>query len=136
VVYWPVIALVVLVGGYLAVSLFVAVRFSISNRGPPERTPDNASLEYREVSFKSANGVPLAAWWVPPAEGESARAAVLVHRWGGEKSDEHVIGTPRSTPARATVFYRSTFGAVEGPATRGALWVTRRRETCKGRLPG
>ena len=92
-VYWTVIALVVLAGGYLAVSLFVAVRFSAPNRGPPERAPDNAGLEYREVNLKSADGVPLAAWWVSPAEGESSRAAVLVHGWGGDKSDEHVIGT-------------------------------------------
>ncbi|MDQ3860673.1 MAG: alpha/beta fold hydrolase [Actinomycetota bacterium] len=92
-VYWPVIALMVLAGGYLAVSLFVAVRFSAPNREPPERTPADAGLEYREVSFESADRVPLEAWWVPPAEGESSRAAVLVHGWGGDKSDEHVIET-------------------------------------------
>jgi fermentation-respiration switch protein FrsA (DUF1100 family) len=83
----------VLAGGYLAVSLFVAVRFSAPNREPPERTPADAGLEYREVSFESADRVPLEAWWVPPAEGESSRAAVLVHGWGGDKSDEHVIET-------------------------------------------
>src|SRR5215204_24786 len=83
----------VLAGGYLAVSLFVAVRFSAPNREPPERTPANAGLEYREVSFESVDGVPLEAWWVPPAEGESSRAAVLVHGWGGDKSDEPVIET-------------------------------------------
>ena len=92
-VYWPVIALMVLAGGYLAVSLFVAVRFSAPNREPPERTPADAGLEYREVSFESADRVPLEAWWVPPAEGESSRAAVLVHGWDGDKSDEHVIET-------------------------------------------
>ena len=94
-VYWPVIALMVLAGGYLAVSLFVAVRFSAPNREPPERTPADAGLEYREVSFESADRVPLEAWWVPPAEGKSSRAAVLVHGWGGDKSDAHVIETAR-----------------------------------------
>lgn len=104
-VYWIVIALVALAGGYLAVSLFVAVRFSAPNRESPERAPDNASLEYREVSFESADGVPLAAWWVPPAQGESPRAAVLVHGWGGDKSDEHVIGT-------APIYARAGYGVL------------------------
>jgi uncharacterized protein len=105
VVYWPVIALMVLAGGYLAVSLFVAVRFSAPNREPPERTPADAGLEYREVSFESADRVPLEAWWVPPAEGESSRAAVLVHGWGGDKSDEHVIET-------APIYARAGYGVL------------------------
>jgi fermentation-respiration switch protein FrsA (DUF1100 family) len=105
VVYWPVIALMVLAGGYLAVSLFVAVRFSAPNREPPERTPADAGLEYREVSFESADRVPLEAWWVPPAEGKSSRAAVLVHGWGGDKSDEHVIET-------AAIYARAGYGVL------------------------
>ncbi|MDQ3892305.1 MAG: alpha/beta fold hydrolase [Actinomycetota bacterium] len=99
------IALMVLAGGYLAVSLFVAVRFSAPNREPPERTPADAGLEYREVSFESADRVPLEAWWVPPAEGESSRAAVLVHGWGGDKSDEHVIET-------APIYARAGYGVL------------------------
>jgi uncharacterized protein len=105
VVYWPVIALMVLAGGYLAVSLFVAVRFSAPNREPPERTPADAGLEYREVSFESADRVPLEAWWVSPAEGESTRAAVLVHGWDGDKSDEHVIET-------ASIYVRAGYGVL------------------------
>ncbi len=95
----------VLAGGYLAVSLFVAVRFSAPNREPPERTPADAGLEYREVSFESADRVPLEAWWVPPAEGELSRAAVLVHGWGGDKSDEHVIET-------APIYARAGYGVL------------------------
>jgi fermentation-respiration switch protein FrsA (DUF1100 family) len=95
----------VLAGGYLAVSLFVAVRFSAPNREPPERTPADAGLEYREVSFESADRVPLEAWWVPPAEGESTRAAVLVHGWDGDKSDEHVIET-------ASIYVRAGYGVL------------------------
>jgi uncharacterized protein len=97
--------LMVLAGGYLAVSLFVAVRFSAPNREPPERTPADAGLEYREVSFESADRVPLEAWWVPPAEGESSRAAVLVHGWAGDKSDEHVIET-------APIYARAGYGVL------------------------
>jgi fermentation-respiration switch protein FrsA (DUF1100 family) len=55
------------------------------------------------VSFESADRVSLEAWWVPPAEGESSRAAVLVHGWGGDKSDEHVIET-------APIYARAGYG--------------------------
>jgi fermentation-respiration switch protein FrsA (DUF1100 family) len=82
-----------LAAGYLAVSLFVALRFTTPNRQAPERLPADVGLEYREVSFESTDGVPLAAWWVPPAKGESSRAAVLVHGWEGDKSDLHVVET-------------------------------------------
>jgi fermentation-respiration switch protein FrsA (DUF1100 family) len=91
--YWGVIALVILAAGYLAISLFVAVRFTAPNRQTPERTPANVGLEYREVSFESTDGVPLAAWWVSPTEEGSSRATVLVHGWEGDKSDLHIVET-------------------------------------------
>jgi len=83
-----------LAAGYLAVSLFVVLRFTAPNRQPPERTPADVGLEYREVSFESTDGVPLAAWWVSPTEeGSSRAAAVLVHGWEGDKSDLHIVET-------------------------------------------
>jgi fermentation-respiration switch protein FrsA (DUF1100 family) len=95
IIYWAVIALMVLTAGYLAVGLFVVVRFSAPNRQPPERTPANVGLEYREVSFESTDGVPLLAWWVSPAEEEPSHAALLVHGWEGDKSDLHIVETAR-----------------------------------------
>jgi uncharacterized protein len=100
-----VITLVVLAGGYLAVSLLVAVRFSAPNRQAPERTPANVGLEYREVSFESTDGVPLAAWWVSPTEDGPLRAAVLVHGWEGDKSDLHIVET-------AQVYARAGYGVL------------------------
>jgi uncharacterized protein len=88
---WAVLSLVVLTGGYLGIGLFISARFSASNRQPAERAPADAGLAYREASFESTDGVPLAAWWIPPADGSSSRAAVLVHGWEGDKSDRHVI---------------------------------------------
>src|SRR5215216_1979251 len=83
-----------LAAGYLAVSLFVVLRFTAPNRQPPERTPADVGLEYREVSFESTDGVPLAAWWVSPTEeGSSRAAAVLVHGWEGDRSDLHIVET-------------------------------------------
>ncbi len=103
--FWVAVVLVVLAVIYLGVSLFVAVRFSASNRQPAEHTPADAGLAYREVSFESTDGVPLAAWWIPPTDGSSSRAAVLVHGWEGDKSDRHVIET-------APIYVRAGYGVL------------------------
>jgi len=87
------VVLLVLVVAYLAICFFVAVRFSAPNRQPVERTPADTGLEYREVSFESTDGVPLAAWWVHPEDESLSRAAVLVHGWNGDKSDRYVVET-------------------------------------------
>ncbi len=105
VVYWTVTGLVILAAGYLSVSLFVAVRFTAPNRQAPERTPANVGLEYRDVSFESTDGVPLAGWWIPPPDEGSSRAAVLVHGWEGNKSDLHVIET-------ASIYARAGYGVL------------------------
>jgi uncharacterized protein len=104
-VYWTAIALVILAGGYLTVSLLVVVRLSAPNHQPPERTPANVGLEYRDVSFESADGVHLAAWWIPPPDEGSSRAAVLVHGWEGDKSDLHVVETSQ-------VYARAGYGVL------------------------
>jgi dipeptidyl aminopeptidase/acylaminoacyl peptidase len=105
-VYWTVIALMILAAGYLAVSLLVALRFTAPNRQAPERLPADVGLQYREVSFESTDGVPLAAWWVSPTqEGSSRAAAVLVHGWEGDKSDLHMVET-------AQVYARAGYGVL------------------------
>lgn len=114
---WVVLALVVLAGGYLGIGLFIATRFSAPNRQLTERTPADAGLAYREVSFESTDGVPLAAWWVPPADGSSSRAAILVHGWEGDKSDRHVIET---APIYAHVGYGVLLLDLRGNGDSGA----------------
>lgn len=104
-IYWAVITLVVLAVGYLAVSLFVAVRLSAPNRQAPERTPASVGLEYRDVNFESTDRVPLAAWWIPPRGEGSSRAAVLVHGWEGDKSDLHIVETSQ-------VYARAGYGVL------------------------
>jgi dipeptidyl aminopeptidase/acylaminoacyl peptidase len=105
VIYWAVVTLVVLAVGYLAVSLFVAVRLSAPNRQAPERTPASVGLEYRDVSFESTDGVPLAAWWIPPSGEGSSHAVVLIHGWEGDKSDMHVMET-------APIYARAGYGVL------------------------
>ena len=104
-IYWAVITLVVLAVGYLAVSLFVAVRLSAPTRQAPERTPASVGLEYRDVSFESTDGVPLAAWWIPPSGEGSSHAVVLIHGWEGDKSDMHVMET-------APIYARAGYGVL------------------------
>jgi dipeptidyl aminopeptidase/acylaminoacyl peptidase len=104
--FWVAVALAALAVVYLTISLLVALRFSAPDRQPAERTPDDVGLAYSEVSFESTDGVPLMAWWVPSgADEDSSRAVVLVHGWGGDKSDRHVIET-------APIYARAGYGVL------------------------
>ena len=82
---------VALAFAYFGIGLLVTLRMTAPSRRPPGATPANAGLRYEEVEVRSTDGVGLSAWWVP-SEG-STRAAVLVHGWGGDKADEHVLKT-------------------------------------------
>jgi uncharacterized protein len=77
--------------GYLGIGLLVVFRMTSASRRPPEATPTGAGLAYEKVGLLSTDGIRLKAWWVP-VEG-SGRSAVLVHGWGGHRSDEHVLKT-------------------------------------------
>jgi dienelactone hydrolase len=77
--------------GYVGIGFLVILRMTAASRRPPESTPTGAGLAHEEVEFTSTDGVRLKAWWVPV--GGSRRAAVLVHGWGGHRSDEHVLKT-------------------------------------------
>ena len=85
------VLLVTLILGYFGVGLLVILWMTSPRRRSPEATPASVGLEYREVDFRSTDGVRLSAWWVP-AEGSSL-AAVLVPGWGGYKFDEHLLQT-------------------------------------------
>src|ERR671920_1724601 len=88
---------------YLVVGYLVAARLSAPVRHPPERTPADVGLDYREVVLRSSDDLSLHAWWVG-REGTS-RAAVLVHGWGGDRSDLHVVQT-------ALVYHRAGFNVL------------------------
>ncbi|MDP9440362.1 MAG: alpha/beta hydrolase [Actinomycetota bacterium] len=93
----------VLVLGYLGTGLIVVLRMTSPRRRPPGATPADVGLAYEDVELGSTDGVRLSGWWVP-AEG-SRRAAILVHGWGGDKSDEHVLAT-------APVYHREGFNVL------------------------
>jgi len=76
---------------YLAIGYLAAARLSSPVRHPVERTPAQVGLDYMKVAVRSSDGLSLSAWWV--AREGSSRAAVLVHGWGGDRSDPHVIRT-------------------------------------------
>ena len=119
---------------YVGVGLLVATRLSAPVPGPVGPPP--AGLAVAEVAFEGTDGVPLSAWWVPPPGGPE-RAVVLVHGWGGNRSDEHITET---APLYAEVGYgvlmldlrghgesggeRRTLGYREVRDVRGALsWL-------------
>ncbi len=76
---------------YLGMGLLVVLRMTSPRRRPPGATPAAVGLVYEDVELGSTDGVRLAGWWVPA--GDSRRAAILVHGWGGDKSDEHLLRT-------------------------------------------
>lgn len=80
-----------LAAGYMGLCLFVVFKMTSARPRAPEATPVNAGLGYEEVWLPSTDGVRLKGWWVP--NGDSGRAAILVHGWGGDKSDEHLLKT-------------------------------------------
>jgi len=88
---WVLLALAVLSLGYLGVGLLVATRLSAPVRQPTEQTPADKSLDFREVSFESTDGLALKGWWVPGDE--PFQAIVLVHGLDGSKADGHVLNT-------------------------------------------
>lgn len=85
------VLLVALAALYLGVGLVVADRLSAPSPTVPERTPGSVGLGYETVDLRSEDGVPLRAWWIEDEGAE--RAAVLVHGWNGDKSDEYVVDT-------------------------------------------
>ncbi len=97
--------LVLVAVAHLGLGRFVAARFSAPDRRPAERTPSEVGLDHCKVSFESTDGVPLAAWWVPPADGGSFRAVVLVHGRGSNKSAGYVIET-------AEIYARAGYGVL------------------------
>jgi fermentation-respiration switch protein FrsA (DUF1100 family) len=82
---------ILLVVAYMGVGLFVANRLSERSDSPIQGSPGDVGLEYEDVGFKSEDGVPLRAWWIE--NGDAERVAVLVHGFGGNRSDEHILQT-------------------------------------------
>lgn len=58
-----------------------------------EATPASVGLDFRDVRLKSTDDVELGAWWIP--EQGSSQAAILVHGFGGNKSNEQILRTAR-----------------------------------------
>ncbi|WP_047863942.1 alpha/beta hydrolase [Rubrobacter aplysinae] len=112
---------IVLAAGYLGVSLFVAARLTAPEPSEPERTPESVGLTAREISFEAADGTDLEGWWTGGDSGGPERAVILVHGWGGDRSDEHVL--------RTAEIYREAGYAVLMPDLRGHGGSERVRRT-------
>lgn len=129
------VASVLVLTAYLGIGLLVATRLSAPEHNPVGPPP--AGLAVEDVAFDATDGVPLSAWWVPPSGDGPRRAAVLVHGWGGDRSDEQIR---RTAPLYAEAGYgvlmldlrghgesrgeRRTLGYQEVRDVRGALaWL-------------
>lgn len=92
-----------LAAGYLGLCVLVVFRMTSARPRKPGVTPTGAGLDYRDVGVTSTDGVRLSGWWIPA--GDSRRAAILVHGWGGAKFDEHVLKT-------APVYHREGYNVL------------------------
>jgi len=87
-----VLGLVVLLAvAHMGVGLFVANRLSERADSPIEGFPGDVGLKYENVGFESEDSVSLSAWWIERDDAE--RVAVLVHGFGGNRSDEQILQT-------------------------------------------
>ena len=100
---WGATALVVMAVAYFAVGLFVASRLTAPSPAQMEATPESVGLDYEDVRLESPDGLDLAAWWVPKQD--ASRAAILVHGFGGNKSNEQVLAT-------APIYNRAGYGVL------------------------
>ena len=88
---WGLAVVAVLTLAYFGVGLFVASRLTAPANEPMAATPASVDLDYSDVEVNSTDGIRLSGWWVPKAG--SSRAVLLVHGWGGNKSNEQVLAT-------------------------------------------
>ncbi len=78
-----VITVVALLGAVAAIGTYALVR---PEKIGGEATPANFHLSYENVSFETADGVRLAAWYVPAAA-PTKSAVIALHGYPHEKSD-------------------------------------------------
>ncbi len=89
--------------GYVGIGFLVISAMTSPRRRSPEATPADVGLDYEEVEFRSTDGVDLKGWWIPAQD--SSRAALLVHGWGEDKSNEYVLKT-------APVYHREGYNVL------------------------
>ncbi len=87
----------------LAVGCLSFERLVASLGAQARSTLPDTEFEFREITFRSTDGLALDAWWVPKTG--STRAAVLVHGRGDSKSSAYVVAT-------APVYARAGFNVL------------------------
>lgn len=53
----------------------------VARRAPLTRTPADAGLEYEDIAFPAADGVPLRGWFVPRGGEGPGPVVIFVHGW-------------------------------------------------------
>lgn len=85
--WWRLATIPAIVLVLFVVELPATVAVMATNRAPTvlgDRTPASLGLRYEDVAFSTADGVRLAGWYVPGADGS---AVVLLHGAGSTRSD-------------------------------------------------
>lgn len=84
--WWRLLALPVVLVVVQLVWAPLALAVLVTNRAPAvlgDTTPGDHGLTYQDVTLTTADGVALAAWWVPPTDGA---AVLLLHGSGATRT--------------------------------------------------
>lgn len=95
--FWLVLALIVLILIYPAISVFQAFRYTITAAQPPLTTsPANVGLNYQTIAFQSAasDKLQLRGWWIPNPQ--SPRVVIFVHGRNGNRATYEPLFQPLS----------------------------------------
>jgi alpha-beta hydrolase superfamily lysophospholipase len=76
--------------GYLPEKVAGSIVARSRIRQPLTTTPRAAGFAYRDVSFKTQDGISISGWWLPPAKGQVPRGTVLMSH-GIFKNREQVL---------------------------------------------
>jgi dipeptidyl aminopeptidase/acylaminoacyl peptidase len=81
------VLLLLIVIVYLAIGAVLADKLSATTRHPLTSTPANYGLTYERVQFRSADGIPLAGWYIGSP---GAQTILVLHGQDGERDDPSI----------------------------------------------
>ncbi|HET7421240.1 MAG TPA: alpha/beta hydrolase [Candidatus Dormibacteraeota bacterium] len=81
---WTLRAIAIVLAIWIAAS-FIGEQVSLHpERSAPRQTPDQWGMAYRDVSFRTVDGLTLRGWWIP---GDAHATVVMIHGLGSNRDE-------------------------------------------------